>query len=95
MAIVDQYKYLGVIFNYNGGFVKSIKDLANRATKCMYSLIRHSRKLDLPLSTQLDLFDSCVLPILLYSCEIWGFTNTDPIELVQRKFCKYIILKKA
>ena len=38
----------------------------------------------------LKLFDSCVEPILLYGCEVWGYENVDILEKVQTKFCKFI-----
>ena len=38
----------------------------------------------------LKLFDSCVAPILLYGCEVWGYENTDIIEKVHTQFCKFI-----
>ena len=45
---------------------------------------------------QYDLFDKIVKPILLYGCEIWGFSNLDIIERVHLKFCKFLLhLKKS
>ena len=38
-----------------------------------------------------DLFDSLVVPVLLYSCEIWGFEEKAMIELFHIKFCKQIM----
>ena len=38
----------------------------------------------------LKLVVSCVAPILLYRCEVWGYENTDIIEKVHTKFCKFI-----
>ena len=38
----------------------------------------------------LKLFDSCVEPILLYGCEVWGYENVDILEKVHTKFCKSI-----
>ena len=38
----------------------------------------------------LKLFDSCVEPILLYCCEVWGYENVDILEKVHTKFCKFI-----
>jgi hypothetical protein len=29
--------------------------------------------------------------ILLYGCEIWGFSNLDTIERVHLKFCKLLL----
>ena len=44
----------------------------------------------------LKLFDSCVAPILLYGCEVWGYENTDIIEKVHTKFGKLIFgVKKS
>ena len=39
----------------------------------MFALLRRSRQLDLPIDLQLELFDSLIMPILLYGCEIWAF----------------------
>ena len=30
-------------------------------------------------------------PILIYGCEIWGFSNLDIIERLHLKFCKYVL----
>jgi len=32
-----------------------------------------------------DLFDKLVLPIVLYGCEIWGYTVLDETKKVHRK----------
>jgi len=41
----------------------------------MFSVVKKSRKLNLPESIQLHLFNSIVVPILLYGCEVWGIEN--------------------
>ena len=56
----------------------------------MYSLIQKGRRLKLPTDIMLKLFDSCVAPIFLYGCEVWGYENTDIIEKVHTKLCKFI-----
>ena len=35
------------------------------------------RKDGLSVNIQLDLFEKMVKPILLYGCEVWGFSNND------------------
>ena len=40
---------------------------------------------------QCHLFDACIVPILLYGCEVWGFSNISDIERVQTYFCKHIL----
>jgi hypothetical protein len=44
---------------------------------------------------QLYLFDKMVKPILLYGCEIWGFSNNDIIEKVHLIFCKLLLHLKS
>ena len=56
----------------------------------MYSLIQKGRRLNLPTDIMLKLFDSCVEPILLYGCEVWGYENVDILEKVHTIFCKFI-----
>ena len=36
-----------------------------------------------------------VKPILLYGCEVWGFSNNDIIEKVHLKFCKLLLHLKS
>ena len=81
---------MGICFNWNGSFVKAKKLLHDKASKAMYSLIQKGRRLNLPTDIMLTLFDSCVKPILLYGCEVWGFENVDILEKVHTKFCKFI-----
>ena len=40
---------------------------------------------------QFKLFDKCVIPILCYGSEIWGYEYSDKIEKVHRKFCKRVL----
>ena len=60
----------------------------------MYSLIRNSNRLNLPLDIQIDLFNKTFKPILLYGAEIWGFGNLDVIERIQLEYLKYILRVK-
>ena len=52
----------------------------------MFALLRRNRQLNLPLDIQLELFDSLVLPILSYGCEVWGFENINLIEKLHLKY---------
>ena len=88
IGIVDDYVYLGVTFNYNGSFQKIFKRLTDRARGAMFSLITKARRLALPIDIQMELFDKTVLPILLYSFEIWGYSNMGHLEIFYRKFLK-------
>jgi hypothetical protein len=54
-----------------------------------------SRKLCLPISLQLHLFSSVVVPIFLYGSEVWGFEQVQILEKFQLYFCKFILNLKA
>ena len=87
---MEDYIYLGICFNWNGCFVKAKTWLHDKASKAVYSLIQKGRRLNLPTDVMLKLFDTCVEPILLYDCEVWGYENVDILEKVHTKFCKFI-----
>ena len=56
----------------------------------MFSILKRSRVLNLPIDIQLNLFHSMVTPILLYGCEAWGNKNFDVIEKLYIRYCKYV-----
>ena len=91
LEVVDQYTYLGVTFNYNNTFYKSISRQISQAKKAMFSLIIKSRRLDVPIDITLDLFDKLVLPILIYGSEVWGHSNLKPIEIFYRNFIRRLL----
>ena len=62
-----------------------------KATKAMYEVIRRVKRHDLSIECLLDLFDKIVKPILLYGCEVWGFSDNYVIEKNHLKFCKLIL----
>ena len=60
----------------------------------MFIVIRKARILNLPIDIQLELFDTLVVPILLYGSEVWGFENCNIIENFHLQFCKQILKVK-
>ena len=64
--VVWDYKYLGVKFNYNNKLKKAQQLQFLLANMAMFSLLSKCRQLNLPLDIQLELFEKCVHPILLY-----------------------------
>ena len=58
-------------------FSKLKKHIANQGKKAVYSLLKKARNMQLPVDSQVELFNKLVKPILLYGCEIWGFGNID------------------
>ena len=80
IEVVTGCTYLGVFMKSNGNLSESIVKLKNQATRAMYSLLQRGRKLGLGIDIKLQLFDSLIVPICLYGCEVWGFKNIELIE---------------
>ena len=95
LEIVWEYKYLGTLFQYNNKFHKNIKAQSLSAERAMYALLKKGRKLDLPLDVQIELFDKCVKPILLYNCEVWAHEKMELCDKLQLKFLKMILNVKT
>ena len=94
LEVVFYYVYLGCTFNYNGTFIKAIKRLYGVASRAMFSILSKSRSLHLDIDTQLHLFNSMVVPIMMYGSEVWGYTDLKLIERLQLRFCKIILKVK-
>ena len=93
---VENFTYLGVNLSRNGSFNDAKKSNVKKATIAMYEILKKGRKFNLSISCQYDLFEKIVRPILLYGCEIWGYTNVEIIERVHLKFCKLLLgVKKS
>ncbi len=94
LEVVDEYIYLGIIFNYNGNFNKAKNRLCTLANNAMFAILNRGRRLELDIDTQIHLFNSIVEPILLYGSEVWGYENLQCIERVQLRFCKLLLMLK-
>jgi hypothetical protein len=91
LEVCEDISYLGFTLNYNGSFIKAKNKLVQQTQRALYSVYRKVRNLCIPVDLQLKLFDSIVLPILTYSCEVWGFENCVEIEKVHLRLCKKIL----
>jgi hypothetical protein len=82
---VTEFNYLGVTFTKNGKFKLAKQTNIEKATKAMYEVIRGGKRHNLSIECVLDLFDKIVKPILLYGCEVWGFSNnhTGSVHFLQ------------
>ena len=88
---VPHFKYLGVIFSTTGVWSKAQRDLANRARKAMFLIKKFVAITKIRNPTILfKIFDSCVMPILNYGSEVWGFHEGKDVDKVYHDFCKYV-----
>ena len=86
--VVDDYLFLGVVFNYDNSFIKAVNRQLTLAKRALFALNSKISNLNLPVDLKLSLFDRLVIPVLTYGCEVWGFTNISAIERFQRVFLK-------
>ena len=91
LEIVNSFKYLGVIISKNDKFNECKKSYMMLGTRAMFSILKKSRKLHLPVDIQLELLDHMVLPIMLYGVEVWGYENHDLLERLHLKYCKDVL----
>ena len=91
IEVKDDYVYLGVTFNYNGSFKKAISKQIMQARKAMFAILQKARILQLPIDIVCELYERCVIPVLLYGSEIWGFENINSLEIFHRSFLRFVL----
>ena len=69
---VDEYNYLGLVFNYNAKFKIAKSHLYQKGCRAMFSLLKKARNLSFPLDIMLKLFNVIVKPVVLYGAEVWA-----------------------
>ena len=78
MKVVNSYKYLGVIFSTKLSFSLACDDLVARAKKAIICILKVLNRYEISsMQIFVKLFDSKVLPILLYGSEIWGLFDAN------------------
>ena len=95
IEIVHEYLYLGILFNFNGKFNKSSKQLHDKGTRTMFAMLKQANVLNLDNELKLQLFESMVLPVAMYGCEVWGCYDLSVFEKLQLKFLKILLKLKT
>ena len=89
--IVNEFKYLGIIFKNNGRFLSAIKLIKAQANKAMRYIISRARAKNMPIDIQLKLFDTLVIPIMTYGAEVWGFEHLNMLDQLELQFLKLVM----
>lgn len=86
VSIVQEYKYLGLIFEGTHGFSRCAGRLADSGLKALHAMYARCRELRLEVPALMcKLFDSLVRPILSYGCEVWAcLPGTAPAAMRER-----------
>lgn len=80
LEIVNQFTYLGILFNFNNKFTKAEKQLSEQGRKALFALRKNIRGMSFNTETLLSLFDCFIGGIVNYSSEIWGNNKGCNIE---------------
>ena len=91
IEVSEEYVYLGVTFTYNGTFTRAVEKQINQARKAMFVVLERSKMLKLPFDIVCELYEKCVIPVLLYGSEIWGWANLREIEIFHRNFLRMVL----
>ena len=69
---VESFCYLGLKLCYNGNIEMMTKTLSEQALRAANNLLALFKRLAFDVKMKLSLFDSLVMPIILYGAECWG-----------------------
>jgi hypothetical protein len=101
--IVQDYCYLGIVFNISGSFKLAEKTLKEKAMKAMFALRKSLGDCNVKLC--MKLFHTMIVPICTYGCDVWSSAYFDmlgrlnlyqtsdkpPAESLHLRFCKYTL----
>ncbi len=92
LSIVQQYKYLGLIFTEFLDYQKTAKMVAKSASRALGLLIAKSKASGgMPYEVFTKLYNALVQPVLDYGAGIWGTREFSCINSVQHRACRFYL----
>jgi hypothetical protein len=94
MEEVEQFTYLGSVVSKDGGTQVDIQSRMGKARGVFARLNPIWRSRQYGRDTKIKIYQSCVIPVLLYSSECWRMTKSDSMKLAAfhtrclRKICR-------
>ena len=91
---VESYKYLGFFVHATKAMTFGTSLLLAAARKAMFAMRRRGALLGIrDPAMQCKLFDTLVLPILSYACEVWAVSPNvgEAAEVLHRSFLKHLL----
>jgi hypothetical protein len=86
LEVVNDFNYLGTVFNYTDNFALNQEQLVGKALKASNVLLINCNKYKLKPKLLCHLYDSFIGSILNYAAEIWGHSKSEEIEIIHLKF---------
>ena len=92
LEIVKKYNYLGVKLNENLNFRDCIKARSDAASRAFGGIVSKCKQYsDVGYNTYSHLFDSFVVPIQDYACEIWWNSNINMCDKITERAMRYYL----
>ena len=92
VEMVNAFSYVGrynIVFTAGGSFNQTQITLAGQSRQAIFKINNYLYNItNISIKHILELFDKLVLPILNYSCEVWGFHTANNIERVHTQYCR-------
>uniref|UniRef100_T1IIN5 Reverse transcriptase domain-containing protein n=1 Tax=Strigamia maritima TaxID=126957 RepID=T1IIN5_STRMM len=89
IEVVNRYKYLGVWFTTKNSFGLHLDLMRGRAQKVVNATWSVTKRAGLrSIDSKIRLFQSLILPIVMYGVEVWGVRRWEAVEGVHRKYMK-------
>ena len=92
LEMVDRYVYLGLLLTEHLDFEKTVKYVAQSASRALGLLISKCKLAGgLPYNVYTKLFESIVSPVINYGACIWGFKTYSCINAVQNRAMRFFL----
>lgn len=89
---VREFKYLGYVFQSNGGQESQIKDRVKRGMAVMGQVWGiGKRRFGGEWGKRLWLFDRLIWTVVAYGVEIWGWKEREKIERLQERYLRWLL----
>ncbi len=86
LEYVKHYKYLGIYFDEVLDFTFHAETLAGSGQRALGALVaKYKSYNDMTWNTYKKIYESCILSVLTYGAEIWGYSTETKTVLVQNK----------
>ncbi len=92
IAVIDSYKYLGLILDEFLDFNITAKMVAQSASRALGLLIAKFKRMGgMPYTVFSKLYDNLVWPIIAYGAAVWGTTRFSCIDAVQNRAMRFFL----
>ena len=92
IKLTEKYKYLGLWFQEHLDLNVMVKLVSQAATRALGKMITKFKQCGQHVySCYKKLYDSCVLPVILYGAGIWGYKEFPIVNTVQNKASRFFL----